>query len=207
MLRPRQLTCNIFHAVAFLVPIKRTFDLPKVKLWMLWESICFSVIRIGCKHFWEVWLKFEHIFQIRLSKIQCCCWIAQILIGCYNFSFYFVWIHWKPKGKKILQSFEELSVCNFEEISEERNAQFPLPDRQQHPKRSKKLKIHIAYIGFKVPCEIWFYICSLVSQFLWSHVVDVSFSKYRVSFDFEFYIFGFQKSIRAGLALKEFVGW
>ena len=72
----------------------------KVKLWMLWESICFSVIRIGCKHFWEVWLKFEHIFQIRLSKIQCCCRIAQKLIGCYNFSFYFVWIHWKSKGKK-----------------------------------------------------------------------------------------------------------
>ena len=58
--------------------------------------------------------------------------------------------------KKIFQSFKELSVCNFEEISEERNAQFPLPDRQQQLKRSKKLKIHIAYLGFKVPCEIWF---------------------------------------------------
>ena len=156
MLWPCQWDAIFSTLLLFCCQLSVLLTCQKEKLWMLWESICFSVIRIGCKHFWEVWLKFEHIFQIRLSKIQCCCWIAQILIGCYNFSFYFVWIHWKSKGKKILQSFEELSVCNFEEISEERNAQFPLPDRQQHPKRSKKLKIHIAYLGFKVPCEIWF---------------------------------------------------
>ena len=92
--------CNIFHAVAFLVLL----TCQKVKLWMLWESICFSVIRIGCKHFWEVWLKFEHIYQIRLSKIQCNAAAGSFKYGlylcCYNFSFFCVWMHWKSTGKK-----------------------------------------------------------------------------------------------------------
>ena len=100
MLWPCQWDAIFFTLLLFWCQLSVLLTCQKVKLWMLWESICFSVIRIGCKHFWEVWLKFEHIFQIRLSKIQCCCWIAQILIGCYNFSFYFVWIHWKSKGEK-----------------------------------------------------------------------------------------------------------
>ena len=168
MLWPCQWDAIFFTLLLFWCQLSVLLTCQKVKLWMLWESICFSVIRIGCKHFWEVWLKFEHIFQIRLSKNQCCCWIAQILIGCYNFSFYFVWIHWKSKGKKILQSFKELSVCNFEEISKERNAQFPLPDRQQQLKRSKKIEnphclpwfqgsmwdlVLVLFFGFPIPLE------------------------------------------------------
>ena len=113
MRRPRQLKCNIFTLLLFCCQLSVLLTCQKVKLWMLWESICFSEIRIGCKHFWEVWLKFEHIFQIRLSKIQCCCWIAQILIGCYNFSFYFVWIHWKSKGKKNLAKFRRIVSLQF----------------------------------------------------------------------------------------------
>ena len=112
MLWPCQWDAIFSTLLLFWCQLSVFLNCQKVKLWMLWESICFSVIRIGCKHFWEVWLKFEHIFQIRLSKIQCCCWIAQILIGCYNFSFYFVWIHWKSKGKN-LAKFRRIVSLQF----------------------------------------------------------------------------------------------
>ena len=92
MLWPCQWDAIFFTLLLFWCQFSVLLTCQKVKLWMLWESICFSVIRIGCKHFWEVWLKFEHIYQIRLSKIQCNAAAGSfkygLSLGCYNFSFF-----------------------------------------------------------------------------------------------------------------------
>ena len=156
MLWPCQWDAIFSTLLLFWCQLSVFLNCQKVKLWMLWESICFSVIRIGCKHFWEVWLKFEHIFQIRLSKIQCCCWIAQILIGCYNFSFYFVWIHWKSKGKKSCKVSKNCQFAILKKSQRRGMLNFPCQTGSSNWSVRKKLKIHIAYLGFKAPCEIWF---------------------------------------------------
>ena len=132
----------------------------KVKLWMLWESICFSVIRIGCKHFWEVWLKFEHIYQIRLSKIQCNAAAGSfkygLSLGCYNFSFLCVNALEIYREKNLAKFQRIVSLQFWRNLRGEECSISPARQAAATEAFEKKLKIHIAYLGFKVPCEIWF---------------------------------------------------
>lgn len=158
MLWPCQWDAIFSTLLLFWCQLSVFLNCQKVKLWMLWESICFSVIRIGCKHFWEVWLKFEHIYQIRLSKIQCNAAAGSfkygLSLGCYNFSL-FVWMHWKSTGKKSSKVSKNCQFAILKKSPRRGMLNFPCQTGSSNWSLRKKLKIYIAYYGFKVPC-FWF---------------------------------------------------